>query len=167
MPMKTLLIVRHAKSSHADSSRADHDRPLDERGKADAPRMGRFLAGRGVRPDRIVSSSARRARRTAEKLALAAGFDCAIDLQEAVYHADGPALLELARRIPDDSGCVALVGHNPALESLLESLTGARTELPTCAVAEVVLEVERWSDLAPGGGRLANLWLPRETGAGA
>jgi phosphohistidine phosphatase len=166
--MKTLLIVRHAKSSHAEPPLADHDRPLEQRGMADAPRMGRFLAARGLRPDLIVSSTALRARRTAETIALAARFECTIDLREGVYDAGGgPGLLKVARGFPDGAGCVMLVGHNPALESLLESLTGAREELPTCAVAEVRLEVERWTDLDAGCGRLVHLWHPRGLAAEA
>ncbi|MFG0335704.1 MAG: SixA phosphatase family protein, partial [Maioricimonas sp. JB049] len=84
--MKTLLLMRHAKSSWADPSKADHDRPLNARGKRDAPRMGQWLLEQNLVPDRIVSSTARRARKTASRVASGCGYTAEIVHERALYH---------------------------------------------------------------------------------
>ncbi|QEO14827.1 histidine phosphatase family protein [Agromyces intestinalis] len=151
--MKTVFIVRHAKSDWGDPALDDHDRPLNARGRHDAPAMGRRLAARGVVPDLILSSTALRARTTAA--ALAAAFDlepgASVLLDATLYAASTSHLLETIRGLDDAVGAVMLVGHNPESSGLVHRLTGEAIDLPTCAVAEVALDVAHWADVHAGG----------------
>ncbi len=162
--MKTVLIQRHAKSSWKDVDLEDIDRPLSRRGKDEAPRMARFLRERGLLPDLILCSTAKRARQTAKRSVAAGRFACRIELTQQIYDADRPQeLVDLLRALPDNLERIMLVGHNPCLEEFVEALTGAATSLPTAAVAQVELEIASWSDLElVAGARLAGLWRPKE-----
>ena len=161
--MKTLLILRHAKSSWKDAGLPDHDRPLNKRGKADAPRMGRLLRDRNLEPDLILSSTARRARQTVKRAIAGGELTCPVELHERLYHAGPGELVEIVRAAPNECARVMLVGHNPGLASLLHMLTGDMGHLPTAALAQVELEIGGWNELEINAqARLANLWLPRE-----
>lgn len=165
--MKTLLLLRHAKSSWEDRSLSDHDRPLNERGERDAPRMGQLLRDEGLWPDLILSSTARRARRTAELMVADPDDDTPDDDTEIrylseLYLADPADCLAAVRRVGGEAQCVLVVGHNPGLEMLLQSLTDEWHRLPTAALARVELAIDAWKDLEPRGGELAGLWRPRE-----
>jgi len=161
--MKTLLILRHAKSDWSEEARDDHDRPLNARGKRDAPRIGRLLADEGLLPDHIISSTAKRARRTAKKVAAAAGFDGPLELTAALYLAAPEQYLAALRGVAEPEQTVMVVGHNPGLESLLQLLTGNPERLPTAALAQVELPIATWSQLAADTrGKLIRLWRPRE-----
>lgn len=161
--MKSLLVLRHAKSSWDNARLADHDRPLNDRGQKDAPRMGRLLRAEGLVPDLILSSSAERALATAEAVAVAAGYDNEIVITRSLYHADVDTCLELLAELPDEVNRVMLVGHNPTWEMLVESLTGEMELMPTAAVALIELPVANWQDLSESTvGKLVDLWRPRE-----
>ncbi len=161
--MKTLLILRHAKSSWSDASLSDHDRPLNKRGKGDAPKMGSLLRAEELTPDLIISSSAKRAIRTAEGVAETCGFDGQIIATRDLYHADPESYFEVLRLLGERNAVVMVVGHNPGMEELLESLTGEWVRMPTAALAEVRMNTDDWSSVSDGtSGELANLWLPRE-----
>lgn len=161
--MKTLLILRHAKSSWKDDSLPDHDRPLNKRGKQDAPRMGKLLQEKGLVPDLIISSTARRARKTAELVAEESGYEGEIQLERDLYAFEPAAYMEELAQIEDHYQIVMIVGHNPGLEELVEQLTGEFARLPTAALAQVNLPVSSWSDLdEETKGMLANLWRPKE-----
>lgn len=161
--MKSLLILRHAKSSWKDETLADHDRPLNKRGRRDAPRMGRLLRKEGLVPDRILSSTALRARLTAEAVAAECGCPAPPECLEELYDANPADCLELLRRQPDTLVRVMIVGHNPTLEDLLERLVGEWNRLPTAALAHVSLRVTRWAELKAGTRcRLEALWRPKE-----
>ncbi len=161
--MKTLLLLRHAKSSWDNSELADFDRPLNGRGRADAPRMGRLLAERDLRPDLIVTSAARRAATTAELVALAAGYDGDIQYTRDLYLADVDTYLELAAGTADDVACLLLIGHNPDLEELVALLAGHEERLPTAALAHFRLKLDHWRDLsADTPAELLDLWRPKE-----
>ena len=110
--MKTLLILRHAKSSWADPGMADHDRPLNARGKRDAPRMGRLIAEQGLHPDIIVSSTAKRARSTAKRVIEAGGLTCPKCLLDELYLAAPETYINTLRQLDDTSQRVLAVGHN-------------------------------------------------------
>jgi phosphohistidine phosphatase len=159
--MKTLLLLRHAKSSWGDSSLADFDRPLAHRGVNDAPRMGRALKERGIVPDRIISSPAVRAVQTIQAVVKAAGLGVAPEFDEDIYGASSAELMRVVRRISDSSSCALLVGHNPGFEELLSRLTGARHSLPTAALAGVEFQIESWSDVEDGDGKLAWFMTPK------
>ncbi|SFS17852.1 phosphohistidine phosphatase [Microbacterium sp. cf046] len=136
--MIRLVLVRHAKSDWGDPSLDDHDRPLNDRGMRDAPRMARALAETGFRPEVILSSTALRARTTAE--AFAAEFDVAVNLDPALYGAPASILLETAAA--SAAGRVIVVAHDPGMSALAERLSeGEISHMPTCAVAGF-----RWDD---------------------
>jgi phosphohistidine phosphatase len=162
--MKTLLILRHAKSSWKDENTADHDRPLNKRGKASAPQMGELIRKEGLVPDIILSSTARRARRTAELAAEAAGYSGDIRLLGELYAAPPEAYIEALSGLEDGIHRAMVVGHNPGLEDLLQTLTYVVQSLPTAALACIDLPIERWSELTQRTrGKLANIWRPKET----
>ena len=161
--MKTLLIFRHAKSSWKAPNSTDHDRPLNKRGKHDAPRMGRLLREQDLVPNLIVSSTANRARTTAATVAENCGYERAVELNSDLYHADPQTCIQVLRELYADVPCVMLVGHNPGLEEILEALTGVDEPLPTAALAQVTLPISSWSEIhIETEGTLANLWRPRE-----
>ena len=161
--MKTLLLLRHAKSSWKDSGVDDHDRPLNQRGKRDAPRMGQLLKDESLLPDFIVSSSAKRARRTAECVAQYSGYRGETRVTSELYAADPDAIREVIRATPDTISRLLVVGHNPGLEELLEQLTSAYTPLSAGALARFNLEIDAWAAFGPEVQTpLATLWQPRE-----
>ena len=161
--MRTLLILRHAKSSWKDDSLPDHDRPLNKRGLKDAPRMGQLLRREDLLPDLILCSSAKRARVTAELVAEESGYEGELRLKDDLYAFDAEAYLEALTELSDGYDRVMVVGHNPAMEELLEALTGGFERLPTAALAMVELPIDRWSELEDEPeGKLTHLWRPKE-----
>ncbi len=162
--MKTLLLLRHAKSSWDDSSLSDFDRPLADRGKRDAPRMGRALKDRGPVPDLIVSSPAARAKATAEAAIKSGGFAASLQFDQGIYDASTPELLRIVRRLPDESSCVLMVGHNPGFEELVYRLSGAHERMTTAALAAIEFQVDRWEDVEDGQGKLLWFLTPKQLG---
>ena len=161
--MKTLLILRHAKSSWNNAQLTDYERPLNKRGKIDAPRMGKHLREQELVPDLIITSSAARAMTTAEAVAQASGYEQEIQSTRSFYHADPEAYLDVLRQLDDSLERVMVVGHNPGMEELLEGLTGVWEQLPTAALAQVSLSINHWRELdEETTGELVNLWLPKE-----
>jgi phosphohistidine phosphatase len=162
--MKTLLVLRHAKSSWDDQNLDDHDRPLNARGERDAPRMGRLARKKRLSVELIISSDALRARLTAEAVADAIGYGDQILLDPRLYHASAADILAVLRSAVDDNvTTVMIVGHNPGLEDLVARLTGDPEGLPTAALAQIALPIDRWSDVtASTRGTLVGLWRPKE-----
>jgi phosphohistidine phosphatase len=161
--MKQLTLLRHAKSVQDPSYAVDRDRPLADRGRGDAEAMGRFFAQSEILPDLIASSPAARARQTAELLAQAAGYSGAIRWEEAVYAAGPDALLAVVRGLPDQASHALMVGHNPGFEELAAVLIGTDcgVTLPTSAAVHFEIDVERWSEVRAGAGRLQWLITPK------
>ena len=163
--MKTLLILRHAKSSWDDPNLPDHDRPLTDRGKKDAKRVGRLLQEHGLVPDLIVSSTAKRARKTAAKVAKACGHAGEVETITRLYHAYPSQFIEVLREIGDEHASVLVVAHNPGLEEFVRHVTGQPESLPTAALAQVSLDIDSWQSLSvPPGGTLVQVWRPKEPG---
>lgn len=156
--MKTLLLARHAKSDWAFPHLSDHDRPLNTRGRRDAPAMARRLADDGVELDHIVSSTATRARSTADEYAAAFGITLVEEAQ--LYAASARSILAIAAALPEQSSVAMLVGHNPGMSDAVAELTGEFVQLPTCAVAECAVDVGSWSELIEGSGRLLRIHTP-------
>ncbi|WP_349917613.1 SixA phosphatase family protein [Aeromonas veronii] len=146
---RTLVLVRHGKSSWADADLPDRERRLAERGQRDAPMMGRRLAQEGVIPDLILSSPACRARETARLLAVALQYLGEIALDERIYEGEVCTLLALIGTLADDKKCVMLVGHDPEFTALAHRLSRGITRMPTCAVARFLFEGAPWS-VIPG-----------------
>lgn len=160
--MKTLLLLRHAKSSWDDPSLSDFDRPLAPRGKKDAPLMGKALKERAPSPDLILSSPAARAKATVKAVVKAADLDVKPRFEEGIYDASSAQLLKIVRGIPDSSTRALMVGHNPGFEDLLARLTGKAEHMPTAALACIELQVDRWEDVEDGKGSLAWLLTPKQ-----
>lgn len=161
--MKTLLILRHAKSSWANTSLSDFERPLNARGKRDAPRIGRLLRQEALVPELIITSAAERAYTTAEAVALASLYDNTIHPTRALYHADPEEYLAALNKLGEPYQRVMVVGHNPGIEELVEEITGEWQRMPTAALAWVELPISDWSELHAGStGVLRMVWRPRE-----
>jgi phosphohistidine phosphatase len=161
--MKTLLVLRHAKSSWDDAALDDHERPLNKRGRRDAPRMGALVREHGLIPDVVISSDAVRARLTAEAVVEAARYAGEILLDRRLYMAGPADILSLLRTVGEKAETVMIVGHNPGLEELVAQLTGDWQDLPTAALAQIVLPIDQWRDLKLSSrGTLAGHWVPKE-----
>ena len=162
--MKTLLVLRHAKSSWDDPSLDDHERPLNGRGKKDAPRAGAALKARGLTPDLVLSSDAVRARVTADTAATAAGYLGEIIRDKRLYLAGPRDILAVLRTVHEpDTDTVMVVGHNPGLEELVTHLTAQPEPMPTAALAEIELPIDDWRELTAAiRGRLVHLWRPKD-----
>ena len=161
--MRTLLVLRHAKSSWSDSGLDDHLRPLNDRGERDAPRVGELLRQQRLTPDLIISSDAVRARMTAEASARAAGYAGEIRLDHSLYLAAPDDILAVLRSAEENAGIVMVVGHNPGLERLVGQLTGEPAYLPTATLAQIVLPIDRWRDLDESTpGWLVDVWRPKD-----
>ena len=159
--MKSILVLRHAKSSRKDPDLTDHDRPLNKRGKRDAPSMGRLLKKENLVPDIIISSTAMRARATAEAVAKASGYKGDITFNRSLYAAGPQAYIDAMHDLPDEYVRVLMVGHNPGLEELVEMLTGEIHVLPTCSMAHVELRVGKWLERDYEiRGQVAEIWRP-------
>ncbi|MCC7357915.1 MAG: histidine phosphatase family protein [Anaerolineales bacterium] len=160
---KTLLIMRHAKSSWKDDALDDHARPLNKRGRRDAPVMGARLREQGLTPDAILSSTALRARETAEAVAEASGFAGEVSYHAGFYDDAPEAYLAALARLPEAVQVALLVAHNPGCEELLAELTGEEEVFATAAIAQVTLHLARWAELSLSTeGGLKNMWRPRE-----
>jgi phosphohistidine phosphatase len=160
--MKSVLVLRHAKSSWKHPDLTDHERPLNKRGKRDAPRMGRLLKREHLVPDIIISSTAMRARATAEVVAKASSYDGEIVLDKSLYAAGPEAYLGVIHALSDEYVRVLIVGHNPGLEELVELLTGEIHLMPTCSLAHVKFRVNKWSEIDDKIKGKAEIWRPRD-----
>jgi phosphohistidine phosphatase len=160
--MKTLLLLRHAKSDWGDSSLRDFDRPLADRGERDAPRIGKALRKSGVTLDLIMASPAARAKATVQAAMKAAKLEINVTFDESIYGASSSELMKLIRRLPDTSNSALLVGHNPGFEDLVARLTGSQERMPTAALACIEFQIEHWDDVNDEQGKLAWLLTPKQ-----
>ena len=161
--MKTLLILRHAKSSWGNAGLGDHDRPLNKRGKLDAPRMGELLGREDLCPDQIITSSAKRAVRTAQLVAEGCGYMAEILQTRDFYHGESDDFVEYLAAYDLEVKTIMVVGHNPGMEALLYDLTGESAYLTTANIAHVELPISAWRDLTERvAGKMLNLWRPKE-----
>lgn len=170
--MRTLLLLRHAKSSWDDPCLDDHERPLNRRGTRDAPRIGAWIAEHRLRPDLVLCSDAVRARATLSLvLAELEAPAPKVVFEPRLYLAEPAAIIEVVKRAEPSASHCMVVGHNPGLHALALGLSaaGARKDLaalamkmPTASLAVIELDIEAWSALRPGGGRLAAFVTPRD-----
>ena len=163
---KQLLLMRHAKSSWSDEGLSDFERPLNKRGLRVAPQMAEFIHLQGLAPDLIVSSSACRAKMTAE-LFVGNCKDVGqqhLNFTKDFYHAPAKVYCDYIGRFSDESvETLLLVGHNPGLEGLVEKLSGLWEVMPTAAVAHFRIEADRWADVDKKfDATLENFWRPKE-----
>jgi phosphohistidine phosphatase len=151
--MKTLLIIRHAKSSWDNINTPDIDRPLNDRGKKDAPAMAKKVLKKGIRVDRLVSSPARRALHTAELFAREfAVKDTDIVILNELYHAQPATFQQVVTRLADEDDTVAIFSHNPGITAFVNTLGSARLDnMPTCAVFAVKSGSATWDEFFAAG----------------
>jgi phosphohistidine phosphatase len=160
--VKTLLLMRHAKSDWDADYGSDHDRPLNDRGLRNARHMGRVLADEGLMPDLIISSPALRARRTAELATEAGNWDSEIFLDRSLYDEGPRGVLEVGASVPNVSRLM-LVGHQPTWSMLVSAVTGERAEMKTATVAVIELDIESWADLPGASGTLSRVLEPKSS----
>ena len=147
--MKTLILVRHAKSSWSDRSLPDQERPLNKRGERAARHLGRRLAKRARRPALIVSSPAQRALRTARLLARRLDYSGrSIVIETDLYAHPVSDLLRVVQSLSDQYACVMLIGHNPEFTELARRFCPRITRMPTCAAATLTFDVRSWADVS-------------------
>ncbi|PID76274.1 MAG: phosphohistidine phosphatase [Deltaproteobacteria bacterium] len=160
---KTLVLIRHAKSSWSRPELADYDRPLNKRGKRDAPLMGRQLAARQVFPVFFISSPAKRARKTAEKIAAELDFPIGrLVYQPDIYHGGRENILQILHQIDEQHSTVFLVGHNPAITGLAESLGSMEIDnVPTAGLVGIGFD-GKWRDLGSGIGQTLFFDYPKK-----
>ncbi|QNF31683.1 histidine phosphatase family protein [Adhaeribacter swui] len=161
--MKTLYLLRHAKSSWEFEELSDHDRPLNKRGRHDAPLMGRELASHEISLDLIVSSSAVRALTTASLVAKELEYDTEeIVINEGIYEADTPGLLTIIKQTPDNLDTVMLVGHNPEITELANLLSPEHlASMPTAAVVGLRFNCEAWAEISQENAALVLYDFPK------
>lgn len=168
--MKSLHLLRHAKSSWADASLADRDRPLAPRGQKATRALARHFHEARVQPALVLCSTAVRARQTLEGVAASLGDDVAVWFEDDLYGADAEELLERLRALPPAVPSVMVVGHNPALEDLAMALIGGGDEqalarmhekFPTGALASLLVEGD-WRSLATGAAALTAFVVPKD-----
>ncbi|MGJ3265450.1 MAG: SixA phosphatase family protein [Salinarimonas sp.] len=166
--MRRLILFRHAKSGYPQGA-DDHDRPLNDRGREDAPRMGAYLAAEALLPDLVLVSSARR---TQETFALAGAAIGPVETREEprIYEAPAERLLGVVRETPDTVRTLLMVGHNPGMEDLATRLVGfgdryafarLQQKFPTAAIAVIDLDAETWAEVVPREGRLERFVTPK------
>jgi phosphohistidine phosphatase len=169
--MKTLTLLRHAKSGWDDPVERDFDRPLNGRGRRAAHRMGRYLRDEALAFDQVVASPALRVQQTIAGVEDGYGQPLAPAFDRRIYMASASTLLDVVHGLDDAQGKVLLVGHNPGLEDLVlmlvpEGEAGLRDEVeikyPTATLAEMRFDVDRWADVDERGGTLVRLMRPRE-----
>ncbi len=170
--MKRLLLLRHAKAAPGDGY-DDFERELTESGGADAARMGDFLASQGLAPDLVVYSGARRTRETAE--IVMGRWPSAVEARQdnGIYDATRHLILAMLRRLPDDAGCVMIVGHNPGMGEVANALAGKgekperlrlAAKYPTCGLAVLEFDGPSWANLSAHGAKLDRFVTPAELG---
>lgn len=163
--MKTLYIVRHAKSSWDEPDKADFDRKLNDRGKRDAPRMAKRIKERGIHPDLMISSPARRALSTCKRMAKVLEYSKEkIKTDQKLYHADDEDILQVIQQLNNKLGHVMTFGHNPGLTDFVNSLMNEERDIdnvPTCGVVAFQFDIDSWSQLTWGIGKLLFFDYPK------
>jgi len=159
--MKRLYIIRHAKSSWKDETLNDFDRPLNKRGKSNAPLMGSKLRDKKVLPDIIISSPALRAKTTAELIAKKIHFSKVIVFDERMYDSAPAELHNIVTEVDDKNSVLFLVGHNPELNMLAEEYVDFDENIVTCGIVEVTFDCDRWADISTENARLISFDYPK------
>lgn len=172
--MKTVYLLRHAKSDWGVPGLADHDRPLNERGQGAAPRMGGYIKAAGYKVGLVLCSTARRTVETLELIKPSLG-NVVVKYEEGLYLAEAARLLERLRKVDDKIESVMFIGHNPGMEQFAQALSASpqdeaqekmhrrmREKYSTCALAVIALPVKSWSDAKAGAGTLKDFTRPKD-----
>ena len=168
--MRTLYMLRHAKSDWGDPGLGDFDRPLAPRGRRAAPAVAAWMNANGCAPEFVLCSTARRAAETWSLVSEVLDNAPEVEMTEDLYHASPQRLLALAQGIPDRHVSAMMIGHNPGFHSLAGALAGEGPDdllnllaaaYPTCALAGIGFDAASWPEIEPGGGRLTCFVRPR------
>lgn len=160
--MKTLLLMRHAKSSWKDPGLTDHERPLKKRGRKDTKHIARVIEKNDLFPDLILSSSARRAVETVEVLVDVLGYENEIIYSDALYMGEPGDFIEALKTLDNDYEKVMIVAHNPGLEAYVQIIDGEIEALPTAALGQMVLSLEDWQEISfETMGDMLGYWTPK------
>ena len=162
---KQLLMMRHAKSSWDSGVASDHQRPLNKRGRRDAPAMASWLIEQDVVPELVVSSDSRRTQETMERMLPVLEADGPlpkIDFQESLYHAPANEWVDVLVELPNDLQRVMFLGHNPGAEEFVAQFSGGYHTMPTAAIAVFEFNAETWQQCQPAAATLHDVWRPKE-----
>ncbi len=171
--LKTLYLLRHAKSSWADPGVEDHDRPLNRRGRAACAALAGYIARAGIGPDQVLCSTARRAKDTVAEIAAALGRHFPVSYRRRLYLAEPDEILAQIRRLDDGFGAVMIVGHSPGIDELAAMLIGGgepkamqrlHAKYPTGGLATIRFGTPHWRAIEPSAGRLEAFVTPKELG---
>ena len=173
--MRTIFLLRHAKSDWAHVDLQDHDRPLNARGRDAAPKMAAYIEAKRYRPDLVLCSTALRTVETFDLVKKALGHDVEVKFEEGLYLAEQRQLLERLQWIDDKVKAVMLIGHNPGMAELAHALSGAADDadeeklrrrmsekFSTCALAAIEAPAKSWRALKPGSGKLKDFMRPKD-----
>jgi phosphohistidine phosphatase len=169
--VRTIILLRHGKSSWTDPTLADLDRPLAPRGERSSKRIATYMRRKGIRPALVLCSPSLRTRQTLEAIEPSLAKDCSVKLVAELYAASEQELFDRVRALPESVGSVMLIGHNPGIQELALVLASRGTDLaklgekfPTAALATLVVESESWAALKHGDAELVDYVFPRELG---
>jgi len=160
--MKTLFVLRHAKSSWNHPKLSDFERPLNKRGEKAAPFMGELMREKDLIPEFVLSSPAKRAKQTAKLVKASAEISSKIEFDRRIYEASRNSLLHIVSEFDDDLRSAMIVGHNPGFEGLVAALGGEHQRMPTAALAVIELDIESWSEITADCGKLIEMLRPKE-----
>lgn len=160
--MKTLFLLRHAKSKWDNPDLTDFERPLNERGMKAAPQMGHYMKEQNIKPDVVISSPAVRARDTAELVIEASKLKVELRFDARIYDATWLDLLRVIASIEDEMETALLIGHNPGFEETVFRLTDKRVTMPTAALVKIDLEIERWNETREFCGKFEWIVKPKD-----
>ncbi len=170
--MKTLYLLRHAKSSWHDPTLDDHDRPLNPRGLRSAPAMGDHMEARGYKPELILCSSSRRTLETLSLIKPFIGLTIPTLVEDGLYLASASTILFRVQEIEDTYASALVLAHNPGLEDSVQALTDPETSpepvpaaMPTAALAVIRFDVPSWNAVAEGAGQLTDFTVPKDVAA--
>ena len=160
--MRTLYLLRHAKSSWKEESQLDFERPLAGRGKKACGLIAKHIQSEGIEFDLLLSSSAVRARETIELIRQQAKLRSELRFDERIYEAPVTRLMEIISEVENDRKVILVVGHNPGMEELIHALTGEEQGMPTAGLAKIKLKVSKWSEVGEANGTLEWIVRPKE-----
>jgi len=167
--VRTIVLLRHGKSSWSDSTLADIDRPLTPRGERASRKLAKYIRRKRIRPARVLCSPSLRTRQTLEGVAASLGKHCEVEVVPRLYGASEQELLEQLQALPESVSSVMLIGHNPGLRNLALVLASRGAHLPqldekfpTGALATLAVPSDRWTALVPGVAELVDYVVPRQ-----
>jgi len=160
--VKTLYLIRHAKSSWQDILLEDFDRPLNKRGRTDAPFMAKKLRKLGIMPDIIISSPAKRTKETAKFLVEEIGYKKDVVFDKGIYESNISTLNKIIKAIDDKNDSSFLIGHNPTLNIFVENYVEMYDNIPTLGIIVIEFDCDKWEDISTQNGSLKSFMYPKK-----